>query len=438
MAAGYRFKLDGYPIDALNGEYIVVSLSVEGVHPDFAGDSRSVYRNTFRCIPSTVAPRPRRPERSPHPVMELATVVRAVGGEKLPGLEASPCGYVHVRFHWDLLDDLTPRGGLEMNDHDRDTIWIPIMQPWAGEGYGAQFIPREGMEVLVGFLEGQCERPVILGCLHSQKSPPPWHDEVGNQKIGIRSKSRPADQHGYSEISIDDRAGHEILHIQAQKTQTTLVKDNQSISVGSTRSVSVGASETITVGAARTTTVGAAETQTFKDKRVMTVTKTDDVTIQQKHTGTYHGGREVNVDGADDNLTVSGVNKKTTVHGEYNIIADTHLKVTQKGSSLTIEDKCDLTSDGPVTLSNGKCQVELKDEKLTLIGASEISLVCGNASITLKKDGTIEVAGQTKVALSGGQGSIELAAAGATMSGPKVSVSGAGSTEITGAVVKIN
>jgi type VI secretion system secreted protein VgrG len=437
MGAGYRFGVAGHPIKALEGEYIVTRLEVEGVHPDFASEAHPVYRNTFRCVPSAVAPRPKRPELRPQAAMEIATVVRAVGGEKFPGLEANACNYVHVRFHWDVLDDFTPRGGLEMNDEDRNAIWIPVMQPWAGEGYGAQFVPREGMEVLVGFFEGQSERPVILGCLHSEKSPPPWHDEVGNQKVGIRSQSRPVNG-GYSEISIDDRAGHENLYIQAQKTQTTLVKAGQSISVGGSRSVSVGASETITVGAARTTTVGAAETRTFKDVRVTTVTKTDDLTVDQKHTGTFHGGREVKVDGADDNLTVNGVKMNTTVHGEYNVVADTHFKVTQKGTSLLLEDKCDVTSDGPVTVSNGKCKVELKDGNMTLTGADQIGLVCGNASITLKKDGTIEVGGQTKVSLSGGQASLELAPAGATVSGPKVTVSGAGSTEITGAVVKIN
>jgi type VI secretion system secreted protein VgrG len=369
--------------------------------------------------------------------MELATVVRAVGGEKFPGLEASECGCVHVRFHWDLLDDFTRRGGLEMNEQDRDVIWIPVMQPWAGAGYGTQFLPREGMQVLVSFLEGQCERPVILGCLYSERSLPPWHEELGNQKVGIRSKSRP-DDHGYSEISIDDRAGHEVLFLQAQGTQTTVVKGSQSVSVGGNRSVSVGAGETISVGAKRTTTVGALDTETFQDARVTTVAKTDDLTIQQKHTGTYHGGREEKVDGADDNVTVSGANKNATVHGEYNVVADTHFKVTQKGTSLLLENKCDVTSDGPVTLSNGPCHAELKDEKITLTGASEIALVCGQASITLKKDGTIEIRGSTTVKLSGGSGTVELGAAGAKVSGPKVAVAGAGMTEVTGGLVKAN
>jgi hypothetical protein len=103
-----------------------------------------------------------------------------------------------------------------------------------------------------------------------------------------------------------------------------------------------------------------------------------------------------------------------------------------------MKDKFELISAGPITLSNDDCSIELKGGKITLKAASQITLVCGDASITLQKSGAVEISGSQKVALSGGQGALELSSSGATMSGPKATVSGAGSTEITAPVVKIN
>src|SRR6202020_2839035 len=109
----------------------------------------------------------------------------------------------------------TPRGDLQIGATDTDdvySVWLPVVQPWAGAGYGAQFIPREGMEVLVGFMADQSERPVILGCLYSDRNKPPWNEYIDHQRIGIRSQTRPMDG-GYSGVSIDDRRNAEAARV---------------------------------------------------------------------------------------------------------------------------------------------------------------------------------------------------------------------------------
>ncbi|MGH7293421.1 MAG: type VI secretion system Vgr family protein, partial [Polyangiaceae bacterium] len=141
LGAGYRFTLGGHPIKMLNGEYTVTALDVVGIHPDFLEKGQEVYRNRFRCIPSRFAARPKRPKRRPKPGMEVATVVGYVGGESLAGIEANPAGYVRVRFRWDVLDDeATPNGSLEIGGDTDDvySVWLPVVQPWAGAGYGMQ------------------------------------------------------------------------------------------------------------------------------------------------------------------------------------------------------------------------------------------------------------------------------------------------------------
>ena len=421
MGAGYRFKLADHPIKALNGEYTVVELEAEGVNPYHTKETTHVYRNHIRCIPSTHAPVPPRPKERPKLGLELAQVVAYSDIKKGTLLESSPHGYVKIRFQWDIVDRfgtsaamLKPGAPRESGTEDDCALWVPVMQPSAGPGYGMQVIPREGMDMIVGFLEGHGERPVILGCFYSATSPLPWPDPIDSQKMGLRTESRPAHPGAYSEISVNDHLAHEVVTVRAQR--------DLSVNVLANSSTSVGGNSTLSVTGTATTTVD----------------KTDTVTVKKKATRTFHDGRETNVDGADEVLTVTGVNMVTKVHGEYNITADKQLHVTQNADSLLMKDHFELKSAGSITLSNDACSIELKDGKITLKAASELDLVCGGSKVTLKSDGTVEIGGSTKASVGGGTGKVELTAAGAKASGPKVEISGASLTEITGALVKIN
>jgi uncharacterized protein involved in type VI secretion and phage assembly len=274
MGAGYRFTLGAHPIKMVNGEYTVTALDVVGVHPDFLADGQAVYRNRFRCVPSHVAPRPKRPVRRPKPGMEVARVVGFVGGDG-PGLEANPSGYVRVRFRWDILDDdyAAPRGSLQMGATDTDdiySVWLPVVQPWAGAGYGAQFIPREGMEVLVGFMDDQSERPIILGCVYSQENQPPWPAYVDHQKVGIRSRTRPGNG-GYSEISIDDRDGGEVVQVRAQKDMREDILNDRVTAISRDRSTNIGHDSVLSVMHDRSVTVTNNQTHSIAGTDSLTV-----------------------------------------------------------------------------------------------------------------------------------------------------------------------
>jgi uncharacterized protein involved in type VI secretion and phage assembly len=170
LGAGYRFTLAGHPIRALNDEYTVVELDATGTHPDNAKDASEVYRNRFRCIPSTYAPLPRRPKKRPKLGIEVAQVIAYSDIQEVPWLESSPNGYVKVRFRWDIVDDNGTSTGMLQNGashpsgtEDDVAVWVPVVQPWAGAGYGAQFIPREGLSAgIVSFdVEGQSPTAVV-------------------------------------------------------------------------------------------------------------------------------------------------------------------------------------------------------------------------------------------------------------------------------------
>ncbi len=301
VAAGYRFTLTGHTVPALNGEYTVTALDAEGHNPDFVEETSFVYRGTFRCIPSAYMPIPPRPRKRPKLGLEVAQVVAFEDILKVPWLESSPCGYVKIRFRWDILDAKgTPARELKSGTDDEAAIWVPVMQPWAGAGYGSQFIPREGMEVLVGFLEHQGERPVILGCLYSEANAPPWNDKAAQEKVGIRSQTR-ATNGGYSEISIHDTQGQEVLTVRAQKDLSENVLND--------RTSTIGVDDSLTVGHDRTVDVGNDDTLTVKGDAVRTVTGTDTCSVTGDSTTTITGDVTVSVQGTTSESLVGDVTR---------------------------------------------------------------------------------------------------------------------------------
>ena len=428
LQTGALFSLADFPREDQNKEYLVVSatyhLRVDDYESIGTGTEGPDYRCEFTAIDS------RRPYRAPRttkkPIVE-GPQSAVVVGQKDQEIWTDEYGRVKVQFFWDR------EGQLDENS----SCWVRVSQLWAGSGFGGIHIPRIGQEVIVDFLEGDPDRPVITGRLYNADNMPPYTLPQNQTQSGIKSRStKDGTPDNFNEIRFEDKKGEEELFIHAEKTQTTKVKGSQSISVDGSRSISVGGDESTSVTGTRSTTVQKKETQTFNDARVMNVTSTEEVTIGGQHTGTYNSGRETTVETLEK-ATVNG-KKETKVTAEYNITADSQFKVNQGADELLIKDKVTVTSAGEIRLSNGGCQVELKDGKISLTADAEISLSCGGASITLKKDGSIEVMGSQKVALTGGQGSVELAQAGATVSGPKTSIAAAGVNEITGSVVKIN
>lgn len=317
LGAGYRFGLGGHPIQMLNGEYTVTSLDVRGIHPDFAKEGDALYRNRFTCIPSAVAPLPQRPAPRPRPGMEVALVVGFVGSETLPAIEANPAGYVRVRFRWDILDDKgAQHGSLDLGTDDVHAVWIPIVQPWAGAGYGAQFIPRPGMEVLVGFLDDQGERPVILGCVHSDASPPPWPAYIDHQKVGIRSETRPANG-GYSELSIDDRQGAEVVQFRAQKDMREDVLNDRVTNITHDRSTTIGHDSVLAVNHDRSVSV--------TNNQSHTTGGTDTVTVIGDVTHDLRANVTLSVKGATNETLFGDLQRTLASDVHVDTVGETHL-----------------------------------------------------------------------------------------------------------------
>ncbi len=449
LRAGYRFTLARHPVDALNLEYTVTALDAEGLSPDLVKDAGAVYKVAFRCIPSDVMPIPPRPKKRPKLGLEVAQVVAYSDIAKVPFLESSPAGYVKVRFRWDIADSHgTPKEWLVSTTADDAAIWVPVAQPWAGAGYGAQFIPREGMEVLVGFLENQGERPVILGCLYSAANPPPWGDQPGSQKVGIKSQTRAANG-GWSEISIDDTQGAEVVALRAQRDLVQTVLADSRISVGGNATEQIDGDNAVAIGGDDSEHVAGDATVLVDGARSVTITGSDASTVGgdavQRVAGKWRhettGASAVRVGDASERTVGGTLTERIGKAASYLYAAAVSYVVGHPdaeaarttyvyGSTSTQTTKDILyESATAISLKCGPTLVKLTPSGLTLngklvaiAGSSEVDLASSSSSLTM--NGSVSLVGKTaSVASSGAKLQLDT---GAALKGSTVSL-GSGS-----------
>jgi type VI secretion system secreted protein VgrG len=221
FAPGFRFALEGHHREDLNAQdYLLVSVHHEASE-GYGDDGGFIYENSFKCLPHNTPYRPRR--QTPKPVINGAQTAIVVGP---PGEEiyTDEFGRVKVQFHWD-------RAG---KSDDKSSCWIRVSQLSAGNGFGALQLPRVGQEVVVDFLEGDPDRPIIVGQLYNGVNLPPYSLPAHKTKSCFRSQSSPNGE-GFNEIRFEDKKGEEQLFIHAEKQQDHRVKGDSLEWVGEDR-----------------------------------------------------------------------------------------------------------------------------------------------------------------------------------------------------------
>lgn len=231
ITAGHRFSLTGHPSKDVNGAYVITSVRHEAVQsPSYVSDEAAgeAYVNHFRALDHGAGSPPFRPMRSiAKPILhgsQTATVV-GPGGEEI---FTDKYGRVKVQFHWD-------RQG--KNDSG-SACWLRVVQPWAGNQWGTMFIPRIGMEVLVHFLNGDPDQPIITGCVYNPGSMPPYTLPDEKTKSTIKTNSTTGGG-GFNELRFEDKKGKEQVFIHAERNLDIRVKSNRMESIGNDRHLTV-------------------------------------------------------------------------------------------------------------------------------------------------------------------------------------------------------
>src|SRR6266542_1471110 len=238
FTAGTKFELASPPPGVTEGPYVLTSVqhSVTQDSSFISGDASGVvaYSNTFTCIPDSTPYRPRRITPKPTiPGPQAAVVVGPKGEEIL----VDKHGRVKVQFNWDR----------EGKHDENSSAWLRVCQIWAGKNWGAMFIPRIGQEVMVDFMEGDPDQPVVIGRVYNADNMPFYELPKFKTISGIKSNSSPGGK-GFNEIRFEDKKDKEQVFIHAQKRMDVRVRQSVYETCGGTRQICIGGNLALTVG----------------------------------------------------------------------------------------------------------------------------------------------------------------------------------------------
>ena len=468
--AGATFTFKDYPREPENVEYMILGakyLMEDSQYRAGSGDG-SGFAVTYHLMPTSLTYRPKR--RTPKPSMKGPQTAIVVGPQ---GEEIYTDAYsrVKVQFHWDRLG---------CRD-EASTCFIRVSSAWAGGGWGFIQIPRIGEEVIVDFLEGDPDQPIITGRVYNAAQMPPYGLPGSATQSGWKSNSTPGGG-GWNELRFEDKKGSEEVYFQAEKDHNELVKNNEtrtigndwvedvghdgtqsignnrtesvgndkSTSVGNNRSVSIGANDDETVGADRSLNVGSNETisigsnssETIGLNHTQTVGAAQAITVALARADTV-GAAEVRTVGATQTNTI-GVNRSTSVGvNQSHDIGSNDSWDIGSNQTVSIGGNQSLTIGGDQSISTSKNRSEKIGEAsstevgkaaaikvgegmvidvgkdLAITAADSVVIKCGSASISMKKDGTVNIEGKDITVKGSGKINVD-ASSDITMKGSKI------------------
>ncbi|MBV9506531.1 MAG: type VI secretion system tip protein VgrG [Acidobacteriia bacterium] len=346
---GNTFTLSGHGRTDINAEYVLTRVS-------HSADQNVLYTNSFEAIPSSTIFRP--PRITPRPIVHgpQTAVVAGRSGEEI---WTDRYGRIIVQFHWDQVGQ---------ND-ERSSCWIRVAQGWAGKQWGSFFLPRIGQEVVVSFLDGNPDRPLVTGCVYNATTTVPYTLPANQTRSTIKTNSSKGGS-GFNELRFEDKAGSEEIFLQAQKDMNVTVLNDETVTIANNRTVTVQQKDdTLTVSQGnRTVRVSAGnETHEVQGTRAVTVTGDQIHTDKGNFTRTVSGNYSLKVSG---NLSID-------VSGSVMIKAGTSL-TNQAGTSLanhagtSLENKAgtSMTNEAQISLTNkaGACQILDGGGMLTIKG----------------------------------------------------------------------
>lgn len=388
--AGYKFHLKDHPREDANLEYVLMEVIHEARRAP-EGEGQHLYENSYRAFPATVLFKA--PLITPRPYI-YGTQTAKVTGKKGEEIYTEEYGRIKVKFHWD---------PSEKND-DSTSCWIRVATLWAGQTWGTLFTPRVGQEVVVSFIDGDPDKPLVVGSVYNGDHKPPYlpgHPTKSTIKTQTSKKGEESNA-GYNELRFEDKKGVEEIYLHAQKDFKLLVQNNQEITV-------VGGNRTITLQS------------------------------QQEHLEKRSGEK------SNDSLTLKNGNKSLQIDkGNYSIkLMDGNITVTcSKGNvSFDVDGNMSVKCTGTFNVDAAK-GVNIKTAAAlsadvggatSLKAGADTSIVAG-AALTLTSGAEASITAGAALAMTAGEAaSITAGAALAMTAGEAVSITAGDAIAITAA-----
>ena len=216
LTVGHRFTLKSHPRTDFNAEYTLTRVCLQGRQPqsleEGAAAEGSSFVLDFNAMPATCDYRP----RATYPRPRIEGVQTAfVTGPKGEEIYTDQFGRIKVRFHWDR----------EGKHDEHSSCWLRLQQSWAGNHWGSLVLPRVGQEVLVTFLDGNPDRPLVTGALYNAATPHPYALPANKTRTGFKSQSSPGGE-GFNELRVEDKKGSEQLFLHGERDTSLVVKND--------------------------------------------------------------------------------------------------------------------------------------------------------------------------------------------------------------------
>ncbi|WP_437585664.1 type VI secretion system Vgr family protein [Sorangium sp. So ce1000] len=385
---GQTFTLAEHARDDFNREYLLVSVHHEGHEPavDAASEGdTAAYRNRFQVVPSDVPFRPQ--SVTPWPTIkgiQTAIVVGPAGEE----VYTDEHGRIKVQFHWDR----------EGKKDAQSSCWIRVSQIWAGSAWGAVFLPRIGHEVVVDFLEGDPDRPLVVGSVYHGTNVPPYALPAEKTKSTIKSNSSKGGG-GSNELRFEDKKGSEEIFLHGQKDWNIAIEhdkkqwigNDEALEVDHDRSKVVGNDQSEQIGGNKSIDVAKNHTESIGKDETLSVGGSRSVSVEGDHTESVTGSQSIDV-GKGQSASI-GKNKSETVGGSSS-------ESVSKGKSTSVDEGYTVTVGKDMTVTIGKSAKEEVKEKKTMIIGEKLSIQCGDATVTIEKNGNVTVQGK-KITVKG-------------------------------------
>ena len=387
FSCGAKFQVERHHVSSEEGKSYVLTqvthqASIAGDYMSGSTQSEIEYENQFVCIPAERCYRPPRVTRQPVVNGSQTAIVTGPSGEEIYTDEH---GRVKAQFHWDR------RGKRD----EESSCWMRVSQIHAGQGWGAMDLPRIGEEVIVDFLEGDPDRPIITGRVYNGDNTPPFDLPAKKTRRGNATKTYKG--RGYNEMSMDDTVGKEQLRVNAMYNMDSNVNNNQTLIVGSDRTDKVGNNDTETIGVNQSSTIGVNQSTSVG------TSQSNSVGVSQSNNVGVSKSENV---GSLSNQLVGSLKNKAVGFLVNQMVGFVY--------KLIVGDSYEVQSGSTITLGAG----------------SKIVLKCGASSITMDSGGKIAIVGSDITVNSSGPANYK--------SGAKTTIKGGGNVDVAGPMINLN
>ncbi|EDX6465829.1 type VI secretion system tip protein VgrG [Salmonella enterica subsp. diarizonae serovar 60:r:e,n,x,z15] len=370
IAPGSRFTLSNAPFFSDNGEYLTTAAEYYFEENRYASgsDGETIHRTDFTVIPASVVYRPAQVTAWPRTYGPQTAKVVGPQGESI---WTDRYGRVKVKFHWDRM----------AKGDDTSSCWVRVSSAWAGQGFGGVQIPRVGDEVVIDFINGDPDRPIVTGRVYNEASMPPWALPAAATQMGFMTRSKDGHQDNASYLFFEDKAGSEVVEMHSEKDMKISVENDKTVNVDGNRTTTILKQQKDDVTGDGTFYYRAKRTITVDDKETKIFNNSENVTIKN--------GRKSEIISGGDNRKING-NRDLILEGNNSRLISGNDTTNTKGTRDVTIDKGDI-----LKINSGGQRKNISGDVLTNIDGEWSQTITGKVKIESPQE--IVIRSKTKV-----------------------------------------